>query len=286
MRLRVTHTTHYRYPRAVDFAPHLLYLRPRTTAHQRLLHHELTIRPPAKLASLRDAHDNDADCAYFSVNAAELSIRSAFEVENSQTSPFDFILEASATRFPFTYSANEVLSLGAYLAPPFAKTRAALLEWLDARFTARPGETVPFITALNRLLFTQLGYIRREEEGIQPSLTTLAIGGGACRDFAVLFIELCRTLGIAARFVSGYLFAPSGEDSRAVGAMHAWAEVYLPGAGWRALDPTHGIWCDSTFIPVAHAAVAVSVNPIQGNLYASDPVGSALHTEVVVERLD
>jgi len=285
MRLRVTHKTNYRYPRAVDFAPHRLFLRPRTTAHQRLLHHELLITPHAKLASLRDAHDNDADCAYFSCKAAELSIHSTFEVENSQVNPFDFILEATAISFPFTYGADEILALGAYLAPPYAKTQDALLAWLDKRFLDRPAETVPFISALNQLLFRQLGYQRRDEQGIQPSLVTLELGGGACRDYAVLFIELCRTLGIAARFVSGYLYAPSGEDRRAVGAMHAWAEVYLPGAGWRALDPTHGIWCDTTFIPVAHAAVAESVNPIQGNLYARDPVGSTLHTEVVVEKI-
>lgn len=285
MRLRVTHTTRYEYPRAVDFAPHLLYLRPRTTAHQRLLRHELTLTPLAKLASLRDAHDNDADCAYFSAEASSLCIRSDFEVENTQWNPFDFILDTSANAFPFNYSADDVLALGAYLAPPFAATRAALLRWLDARHATRRTETVPFISALNQLLFQQLGYLRREEEGIQPSLLTLELGGGACRDYAVLFVELCRTLGIAARFVSGYHFAPSGESSRSVGAMHAWAEVYLPGAGWRALDPTHGIWCGAEFIPVAHAAVAASVNPIQGNLYASDPVGSTLHTEVVVEML-
>jgi transglutaminase-like putative cysteine protease len=285
MRLSVIHTTHYHYPRAVDFAPHTLYLRPRTTAHQRLIRHELTLNPAAKVASLRDAHDNDADCAYFAVQASSLCIRSAFEVENTQWNPFDFILDARAIAFPFKYTPEEVLALGAYLAPPFASTQTSLRSWLDAHFTERPGETVPSISALNQLLFQRLGYIRREEQGIQPSLVTLASGGGACRDYAVLFIELCRTLGIAARFVSGYLFAPSGEGNRAVGAMHAWAEVYLPGAGWRALDPTHGIWCDSTFIPVAHAAVAVSVNPIQGNLYARDPVGSTLHTEVVVEQI-
>jgi len=285
MKLRVSHTTRYEYPHPVDFTPHLLYLRPRATAHQRLLRHELSITPVAKLTSLRDAHDNDMDCAYFSVPSASLAIHSVFEVDNTQWNPFDFILEARASRFPFRYNDDEILALGAYLAPPFATTQKKLLEWLDSRLASRPSETVPMLEALNRLLFKSLGYLRREEEGIQPSLVTITTGGGACRDYAVLFIELCRTIGVAARFVSGYLYSPPAGENRASGAMHAWAEVYLPGAGWRGLDPTHGIWCDAIFIPVAHAAVAVSVNPIQGKLYARDSIGSTLHTEVIVEKI-
>ena len=145
---------------------------------------------------------------------------------------------------------------------------------------------MPFLTALNTLLFQQLRYTRREEPGIQPSVVTLERSGGACRDYAVLLMECCRTLGLAARFVSGYMFAPSDQDERTAGAMHAWAEVYLPGAGWCGLDPTHGVWCDEHFIPNAHAAQAESVNPIQGTVYAPGPVSARLFTEVRVERLD
>ena len=92
-----------------------------------------------------------------------------------------------------------------------------------------------------------------------------------------------RTLGLAARFVSGYLYDPS-PDSAAAGAMHAWAEVYLPGAGWKGIDPTHGIVCDNAFVPVAHAAVAESVNPIQGSYYSPDPVPSKLGHSILVEQ--
>jgi len=99
----------------------------------------------------------------------------------------------------------------------------------------------------------------------------------------VLFVELCRTLGLAARFVSGYQYDPS-PDAPAEGAMHAWAEVYLPGAGWKGLDPTHGIFCDENFIPVAHAAIAESVNPIQGSYYAPDPVPSKLGHSILVAQ--
>jgi transglutaminase-like putative cysteine protease len=103
----------------------------------------------------------------------------------------------------------------------------------------------------------------------------------------VLFIELCRLLGLAARFVSGYLYEPPPADGSPPfpSAMHAWAEVYLPGAGWRGLDPTHAVFCDDAFVPVAHAALAATVNPIQGKFYSKGPVTSALHNELRLEKL-
>lgn len=148
----------------------------------------------------------------------------------------------------------------------------------------RPSETVPFLVALNSLVHRTLTYTRRYEHGIQPSTATLSLGTGSCRDYAVLFVELCRTLGLAARFVSGYLY-DSATDSPSYGAMHAWAEVYLPGAGWKGLDPTHGIFCNDAFIPVAHAAVAESVNPVQGSYYSNEHVPSKLSHSILVEQL-
>lgn len=286
MKLRVSHLTRYEYDREVDFAPHILYLRPRESAEQRLLVHRLSVQPEAKLSHVRDPHDNNFAWAHFWERAAVLNIRSEFEIERHFPNPFDFILKPYAATFPFNYEAVFGFALGPYLAPPFDDTQARLRAWLDEHFVDRPKETVPYLTALTSLLYQSLRYTRREERGIQPSRLTLDLGGGACRDYAVLLVELVRTLGLAARFVSGYHFAPAGDDHRTVGAMHAWAEVYLPGAGWRGLDPTHGIWCDETFIPVAHAAQGESVNPVQGGIYAPGPVNSRLVTDVVVERID
>lgn len=286
MQLRISHLTRYEYDRPVEFSPHVLYLRPRESAHARLLRHDLTIQPSAKLLQVRDTHDNNCTHAHFSSAVSTLEIRSEFEVMNDFANPFDFILKPPASQFPFAYEPVFDFALGPYLAAPFDHTRATLLKWLDAHFTERPAETVSYLTALNTLLFEQLRYTRREEPGIQPSIRTLELGGGACRDYAVLLMECCRTLGLAARFVSGYKFAPVEQDARSAGAMHAWAEVYLPGAGWCGLDPTHGIWCDEHFIPIAHAAQAESVNPIQGTIYAPGPVSSRLFTEVRVERQD
>jgi transglutaminase-like putative cysteine protease len=113
---------------------------------------------------------------------------------------------------------------------------------------------------------------------------TLELGTGTCRDYAVLFIALARTLGVAARFVSGYLFDPH-QLGDSPGDMHAWVEVFIPGAGWRALDPTHGIFCDNAYVPVAHAVLAESVNPVQGSFFGPT-VEAQLTTHVRVRRSD
>ncbi|HTQ29895.1 MAG TPA: transglutaminase family protein [Opitutaceae bacterium] len=284
MKLHVSHLTRYDYTESVSFSPHLLYLRPRETPMLRVNSFGFNIAPEAKLVWTRDSHDVLLAWAYFWEPAAALNVRSEFEVETFDPNPFDFLLKDYAADFPFSYEPLEKFCLTPYLAPPFNETQAALRNWLDEHFVDRPGETVPFISALNSLLCSTLRYTRRDERGIQPSRRTLELGSGSCRDYAVLFAELARTLGLAARFVSGYLYDPQ-LDSPAHGAMHAWTEVYLPGAGWKGLDPTHGTWCDDSFVPVAHAAVAESVNPIQGSYYSPVSIPSKLTTSVLVEKL-
>jgi transglutaminase-like putative cysteine protease len=287
MKLRVSHLTRYEYDREVGFGSHILYLRPRESVDQRLLFHRLSVQPDARLIPLRDAQDNNFIQAHFWEHAAALNIRSEFEVERQFPNPFDFLLEISALSIPFRYEEG----LLPVLAPCLATTddtgeeTLRLRAWLDEHFVDRPSETIPFLSALNQLLYQQLGYLRREEGAVQAPRLTLELGGGACRDYAWLFVALARTLGIAARFVSGYLHAPN-DDRRSAGAMHAWAEVYLPGAGWRGLDPTHGIWCDDNFIAVAHAARAQAVNPVQGSLFTAGAAHARLHVDVRVERVD
>ncbi|MBL9206648.1 MAG: transglutaminase family protein [Opitutaceae bacterium] len=285
MKLHVSHFTRYEYDRPVALSPHLLYLRPRETPHLRVNNFGFDISPSAKLTWTRDSHDVLLAWAYFREPASVLSIRSEFDVETYDTNPFDFFLLPYASETPFNYEELERFNLSPYLAPPFAETREMLKQWLRDHLVDPPADTVPHLHALNQAVYTFLTYQRREEHGIQSSRTTLELGSGACRDYAVLLVELCRTLGLAARFVSGYLYAPPSDNHRSSGAMHAWAEVYLPGAGWKGLDPTHGVFCDDAFIPVAHAAVAESVNPIQGTLYSPHSVASRMQTDVWVDKL-
>lgn len=126
-------------------------------------------------------------------------------------------------------------------------------------------------------------YRRRDEPGIQSALATIALGSGSCRDLAVLLVECARSLGLAARFVSGYMYG-LGSNDLGPGTMHAWAEIFLPGAGWRGLDPAHGIFCDNTYVPVAHAVVAASVNPIQGAFFSPIPALARMTTDVRLRR--
>ena len=289
MFLRATHLTRYTYSQAVAFAPHALYLRPRETPRQRLHNFAITLSPTAKLISTGDANENALDWAYYppATRADTLEIRTEFMVETLDTNPFDFFLAPSANAFPFTYSPAERFALAPALTPPSEATTTILRSWLAQHLPNPPTDTLSLLSALNTAVRNALRYTRREEPGIQSAITTLEIGSGSCRDYAVSFIDLCRHLGLAARFVSGYLYeAPPTDGSPGFPpAMHAWAEVYLPGAGWRGLDPTRGIFCDDAFIPVAHAALAETVNPVQGGFYTTGQVTSQLHNEITLERL-
>ncbi len=287
MHFRIRHHTRYTYSQPVALLPHLLYIRPRETSRQRLLDYSCSVAPEGRLGPVLDEHDNEMIWAHFGTEPTpSLEIEMVARVETLQPNPFDFVLRSHAVSFPFHYEPVFAFALGPYLAAPPYGVQRALLRWLELHLPGQPADTVPFITAINTVIFQSLRYQRREEEGIQSALETIDHGSGACRDYALLLIELCRTLGIAARFVSGYLYAPAGDNQRTEGAMHAWVEVYLPGAGWKALDPTHGIWCDDRFIPVAHAAQADTVNPIQGAFSSSGSVSANLTTTVDVERLD
>lgn len=286
MKLQISHSTRYDYGAPVSLSPHLLYLRPRESARQKLTAFELTISPNAIVTKVLDPLDNDLQQARFPELTDRVEIKTVARIETFDTNPFDFVVKDYAVKFPFTYEPVFAFALGIYLKPPFDQTQRRLRTWMRKHLPHPPQETIPLLSALNTLIFTTFTYERREERGIQSSVTTLERGRGACRDFAVLLVEICRTLGLAARFISGYLHAPDGDDHRTFGAMHAWTEVYVPGAGWKALDPTHGLWCDDRFVPVAHAAQAESVNPVQGTYYSPTPISSRLAVDVTVERLD
>lgn len=282
MKLLISHTTNYTYELPVTFAPHLLYLRPRETP---LLHVDwfaFNFQPVAQVSWMRDDFDNMPASVQFSSNSATLEIRSECAVTTVDTPPFDFLVRDTARSFPFLYESLHRFNLSIYLTPSPAETQQALTSWLEQHFTARPLETVSWLFALNQTIFSNLRYQRRDDPGIQPSLTTISLGSGSCRDYALLLMECARTLGLAARFVSGYLFDPTINGATS-GDMHAWVEVFLPGAGWRGLDPTHGIFCTNANVPVAQAIVPESVNPIQGSFTSTSPTSAHLSVDVRVK---
>jgi len=284
MNLAISHLTRYAYDRPVQLLPHLLYLRPRENPLLQVNRFAFTFQPAARVDWMRDDFDNLPASAQFTENAATLEIRSECAVSTADAPPFDFLVRDYATAFPFAYEPLHRFNLSIYLAPPGRDVQAVLRRWLDEHFTPRPRETVAWLFALNLVVQRGVAYRRRDEPGIQSSTTTVTLGSGSCRDLAVLLVDCARTLGVAARFVSGYLYDP-GSNGATSGSMHAWAEVFLPGAGWRGLDPTHGIFCHNAHVPVAHAVVAESVNPIQGAFFSAAPAVAHLMTDVRVRRL-
>ncbi|MGH7945287.1 MAG: transglutaminase family protein [Opitutaceae bacterium] len=291
MFLRLVHLTRYDYSEPVSFAPHALYLRPRERPRLRVHHYALEVSPTARRIATHDALDNAVDWAFFAPEdpATRLEFRSELLVETLDSNPLDFFLKPSALTFPFNYDAAEHAALVPCLtlradspAPEF------LRDWLDQQLPAPPTETVPYLMALTAAVQRALVYTPRNEQGIQSAAETLSRGTGSCRDYTVLLMELCRARGLAARFVSGYLYeaSASGATPPLPPSMHAWAEVYLPGAGWRGLDATRGIFCDDAFVHVAHAPFAESVNPIQGTSYGPSTANAKLTSVLSVEKLE
>jgi transglutaminase-like putative cysteine protease len=287
MRFRIQHTTRYNYQDKVGFTEHLLLVRPREDHHARLESFDLRFMPSAKIRWIRDMHENHIAVAQPDGLSKQLVIQMEAVVAMHQDNPFDFLLSQHATLFPFPYHPFERHALLPYLHAPGWIPDPAITQWL-ARAPARDwtGDTVEVLTRLNQRLHGSLRYVRRDEPGIQSPAETLSLGGGSCRDYSVLFIELARTLGLAARFVSGYLHTSADGPGRADQSMHAWAEVYLPGAGWKGLDPTNGVFCAADFIPVAVSADPEWVNPIQGSYVSAVKVANELDSSVQVTQLD
>jgi transglutaminase-like putative cysteine protease len=265
----------------VQVMPHLLYLRPRENPLLQVSNFKFRFQPEAEVDWMRDDFDNLPASVQFSEPTASLLICSECDVSTTDTSPFDFLIRDYASTYPFSYEPLHQFNLSIYLTPPDKAVQLILNNWLKKKFNFRPPQTLSWLSELNQIFSRNLVYKRREEAGIQSARSTLFLGSGTCRDFAMLFIECARTLGLAARFVSGYHFDP-GRYGGSGGDMHAWVEVFLPGAGWRGIDPTNGIFCDSGYVPVAHAVVAESVNPIQGSIFSAPPAVATLSTDVRV----
>jgi transglutaminase-like putative cysteine protease len=288
MLLRVSHLTRYYYSNKVLLAPHQLYLRPRASSRQQVRAFRLQFAPTAQVVATLDLHDNPLDWAYWREPTSAMNIETEFEVETLGANPFDFILRGDALAFPPAYEAAERAGLAPWLVRPDAAAEHGLRAWLDRQLPSPPTDPLGWLTAVNTAVMRAIGYTRRDEHGIQTAEDTLSRGTGSCRDFATLLIDLCRLSGLAARFVSGYLYDPPPDDPADAPptAMHAWVEVYLPGGGWRALDPTRGIFCDDAFVPVAHAVRGESVSPVQGSFSAQGPVTAELQADISIVRLD
>jgi transglutaminase-like putative cysteine protease len=283
-RLQVEHDTIYQYGSAVTLLPHRLLLRPREGQEIRIESAELAIAPAHQVRWQRDVYDNAVAVASFSEPSRRLSIQSRILLQHYQDRPLDFLVADHAVNFPFRYDPAENVDLGPYLGTVFAEDQPLLKTWLRPFWI--PGqvvETYLLLEWINKAIATGFAYRQREEPGVQTPAATLAQRAGSCRDFATLFIEACRSLGLAARFVSGYLYSPgSGLDA---GATHAWAEVYLPGAGWKGFDSTSGRIVGNDHIAVAVHRHPESVPPVAGAFVAATAESPVMQVTVRVLEL-
>ena len=237
-------------------------LRPRESRELRLVSSEIVTWPAASLSWAQDVFGNTIATASFPSESDRLVIESAATVELTSSAWPVFPIAATAINYPFYYSEEERADLGALLFPQYPDSMGRLWSWTMSFVRSNPTDTLALLQDLNAGISATASYQAREDEGTQPPSRTLDLGRGSCRDFAVLFVEAARTLGFGARIVSGYIFNPSfGTDA---GTTHAWAEVFVPGAGWISFDPTNRQMGGFNLIPVAVARDLSQAMPVSG----------------------
>jgi transglutaminase-like putative cysteine protease len=263
-RLQINHTTSYEYREPVTLLPHQLLLRPREGHDIRIESSILEISPSHKINWHRDVYGNSVAIVSFSEPTTTLKIASEVVIQHYVETPLDFVIVDYAAKFPFQYNPIERTDLLPYQVSLYPKDTPALKKWIRQVWQPRQlTDTFLFLDSLNKAIVDEFNYMAREEPGVQTPEQTLEKGSGSCRDFATLFIEACRYVGLAARFVSGYLHTPASEQGH--GATHAWSEVYLPGAGWKGFDSTSGNIVGSDQIAVAVNRDPEAIPPVSGN---------------------
>ena len=283
-RLKIHHKTTYRYREPVRLGPHRFMLRPRESRDLRLISNQVLVTPAATVTWAQDVFGNAVATANFQTTTDTLVIDSVTELQlNANPWPV-FDIAASAIHYPFRYSDDEWTDLGALVIPQYPDPVGRLRRWATEFIRSNPTDTLSLLKDLSEGISRRILYQSREHEGTQSPVETLDRGLGSCRDFAVLFIEAVRSLGFGARIVSGYLFRPDldaagGSDA---GSTHAWAEVYVPGAGWITFDPTNRSVGSFNLIPVTVARDIRQAMPVIGSFVGMTDAFQGMSVEVLV----
>ncbi len=260
MQFSVRHVTRFRYSRPVVCEPLTIRLRPRTNYRQQLLDYSIDIEPPPHgMSQFVDLEGNDTACAWFRGTTDHLTVTTWFVAQTINVNLFQFLLKPSADQLPLAAAASEEPLFDAYALPTVRCTEVEELAHQIAREV--DGATVPFVSRLNDWIYAHHGKIVRDIGPAWRPAETLAKRCGSCRDLAVLFMEACRTMNLPARFVSGY---GAGTDDALDRQLHAWAEVYLPGAGWRGFDPSLGLAITEQHLAVATGRTPADAAPTSG----------------------
>jgi transglutaminase-like putative cysteine protease len=286
--LNVRHTTVYRYSRPVTLGDHRLMLRPRDSHDLRLIKTNLTFSPPASVRWMHDVFGNSVAIASFSEPSAELKIESSLLLETYAVERPPFQITAEARSYPFVYSADDRIDLGRMLERQYPDSRDRLGQWARGFVRSNPTDTSALLADLNNGVAAQISYQSRETEGTQTPIETLNRGWGTCRDLAVLLIEAARSLGFGSRVVTGYLYRAAADGPAGAigsGTTHAWADVYVPGFGWIAYDPTNGTIGGSDLIRVAVTRDISQAVPISGSFIGASGsyLGMAVNVTVASE---
>ena len=266
--LDVRHTTVYRYGRPVRLSDHRLMLRPRDSHDLRLIQTDLKLSPSASIRWVHDVFGNSVAIASFTEPTTELRIESHLRLETFAVKRPAFQITPEAVSYPFIYSADDRIDLGRLLDRQYPDPADRLGSWARGFVRSNPTDTLALLADLNTGVARWVSYQSRETEGTQSPVETLDRGWGSCRDFAVLLIEAARCLGFGARVVSGYLYSPSAAAMGA-GTTHAWADIYVPGSGWIAYDPTNGTIDSGDLIRVAVTRDINQAIPIAGSFFGA-----------------
>lgn len=280
----IRHRTTYRYRQPVNLGPHRLMLRPRESRDLRLISNDVTVTPQATMSWAHDIFGNAVATATFQALTDMLTIESVTNLELSASAWPIFDVAASAIAYPFRYSDDEWADLGALSAQQYEDPNGRLRDWARGFVRSNPTDTLALLKDLGLGISGWISYQSRDDEGTQTPTETLNRGWGSCRDFAVLFVEAARSLGFGARIVSGYLYNQnrSSIGSADAGSTHAWAEIYVPGAGWITFDPTNRSVGGANLIPVAVGRNIKQVMPVSGSFNGMSDAFTGMTVEVSV----
>jgi transglutaminase-like putative cysteine protease len=283
-RIDIEHITKYLYPEPVEFLPHKLLVRPREGHDIRIESSSLQITPAFTIEWQRDIFGNSLAIASFSEPAESLEIVSRLVVQHYEEQPSPFELAEHACNHPFHYDPLEQIDLIPYQISVFPQDYTSVGEWVKDIWSGNEMvETVPLLNQINQKIAESIRYSARTNPGVQSPRTTLRRGRGSCRDMATLFMEACRYLGLASRFVSGYLVSNAAVEDLAT--THAWSEIYLPGTGWRGFDSTSGQTVGGDHIAVAVHRHPEVIPPVSGSFLAPNKIKAEMEVEVRVSIL-
>lgn len=280
MRFHVEHETRYRYSRPVYLEPHVVRLCPASGPAQFLESFAIEVTPrPEGISAQADACGNAVHSLWFKGLWEELVVRTSVTARTLRTNPYDYLLAPGAMTLPVALGPTERLTLEPCLTPSGCAVAADLSREL---FALVQGDSVSYLHAANDWLYRNMAVVPRTEPGLQPPARTLATRRGACRDVSLVFMELCRQAGLPARYVSCY---QAGDPDQGEHDLHACAEAYLPGAGWRGFDPTLGLAVADTHLALCASPFAEDTAPLTGT-FRGDGARAELSHRIAVDILD